>query len=214
MYLFMMDLQLFATDEGGATGGTDTQGHTGGTETDETEAKGDALTADDVQRMIQSETDRVRTEYVQKLRAAEAERDELKKQAMSEQERQQYEAEQRAKELEEKDRLLRKRELELYAVDQLRAKELPLEFRDFVVADDEDATSARLDTLNKLFSEAVEKAVAARFAESGRVPKGGDGGKGGAKNPFSKDHWNRTEQMRLMKENPELAKRLKAAAGG
>src|SRR5690606_36593585 len=33
------------------------------------------------------------------------------------------------------------------------------------------------------------------------------------KNPFSKEHWNLTEQGKLYKENPELYKHLKAQAG-
>src|SRR5690625_265535 len=126
--LFAFDLQLFATDESDTGGGTETQDDAGRTEGDGNHTP-EPLTEEAVRKMIQSETDRVRTEYVKKLKALEAERDELKKQAMSEQERQQFEAEKRAEELEEKDRLLRQRELALYAVDALREKDLPIEFR-------------------------------------------------------------------------------------
>jgi hypothetical protein len=41
---------------------------------------------------------------------------------------------------------------------------------------------------------------------------GGTGG-GGSKNPFTKDGWNMTEQGRIAKENPVLAKTLAANAG-
>ncbi len=41
---------------------------------------------------------------------------------------------------------------------------------------------------------------------------GGVGGKGPVKNPFRKETWNLTEQMKLMKSDPQLAQRLKAAA--
>jgi hypothetical protein len=41
---------------------------------------------------------------------------------------------------------------------------------------------------------------------------GGVGNKGSAKNPFRKDTWNLTEQMKLQKSDPGLAARLKAAA--
>jgi hypothetical protein len=40
---------------------------------------------------------------------------------------------------------------------------------------------------------------------------GGRGGRGG-KNPFKRESWNLTEQMRLMKTDPALAGRLKASA--
>jgi hypothetical protein len=33
-----------------------------------------------------------------------------------------------------------------------------------------------------------------------------------AKNPFRKETWNLTEQMKLLKSDPQLAARLKAAA--
>jgi Phage minor structural protein GP20. len=38
--------------------------------------------------------------------------------------------------------------------------------------------------------------------------------KGGIKNPWSKEHFNLTEQGRILRENPELAEQLKAQAGG
>jgi len=43
---------------------------------------------------------------------------------------------------------------------------------------------------------------------SGHTPASGRS----TKNPFSKEHFNLTEQARLMKENPELAKKLKSQA--
>jgi len=41
---------------------------------------------------------------------------------------------------------------------------------------------------------------------------GGVGNKAPVKNPFRKDTWNLTEQMKLQKTDPQLATRLKAAA--
>jgi hypothetical protein len=41
---------------------------------------------------------------------------------------------------------------------------------------------------------------------------GGVGGNRSVKNPFRKDTWNLTEQMKLLKTDPQLAARLKAAA--
>jgi len=41
---------------------------------------------------------------------------------------------------------------------------------------------------------------------------GGAGGNKSAKNPFRKESWNLTEQMKLQKTDPQLAARLKAAA--
>ena len=43
-------------------------------------------------------------------------------------------------------------------------------------------------------------------------PAGGVGGAGNV-NPFTKEHWNMTEQGKLLKSNPEEAKAMAAAAG-
>lgn len=47
----------------------------------------------------------------------------------------------------------------------------------------------------------------------GAGSSGGGGGGGGMKNPWAKDSFNLTEQGKILKEKPELAKRLKAEAG-
>jgi hypothetical protein len=48
----------------------------------------------------------------------------------------------------------------------------------------------------------------------GGAASNGSGGVGNrsVKNPFRKESWNLTEQMKLQKTDPQLAKRLKAAA--
>ena len=47
---------------------------------------------------------------------------------------------------------------------------------------------------------------------AGNPAGGGTGSSRSAKNPFRKETWNLTEQMRLTKSDPGLAARLKAAA--
>lgn len=57
------------------------------------------------------------------------------------------------------------------------------------------------------------------FANGGTSGGGGNerpgsgGSGGGTKNPWSKDHFNLTEQFKIEKANPQLAKRLQAEAG-
>jgi len=46
----------------------------------------------------------------------------------------------------------------------------------------------------------------------GREPNNTGGTPPGTKNPWSKEHFNLTEQGRLLRENPELAKKLMASA--
>jgi len=45
------------------------------------------------------------------------------------------------------------------------------------------------------------------------VAPGNPNGGGGKPNPFSKEHWNLTEQGKIFREDPELYKQLKAQAG-
>lgn len=52
-------------------------------------------------------------------------------------------------------------------------------------------------------------------SNSPQIVAGGNPNGGGniTKNPFTKEHWNLTEQGKLFKENPDLYKHLKASAG-
>lgn len=58
-----------------------------------------------------------------------------------------------------------------------------------------------------LFNIADDKGPGFKGAKPGE--KGDPGAGGGVKNPWSKEHFNLTEQGRLLKENPELAAQLK-----
>ena len=169
------------------------------------------LTMEDVQRMFQSETDKVRTEYSRKLKEAQAELERLKAEKMTEEEKAKYEQEKLQKELQEKEQALLQRELNLLAVDLLTEAKMPLEFKEFVVGVDEEATKAKVATLKKLWTDALEKAVQERFKEKGRNPHEPSDANS-VKNPWSKEHFNLTEQARLLRENPELAATLRQMA--
>lgn len=79
----------------------------------------------------------------------------------------------------------------------------------FVVRDDAEQTQQAVET----FISLVDKLADLRMKEKlkGRPPKK-DSQPGGFKNPFSKEHFNLTEQGRLLRTDPELYKRLKAQA--
>lgn len=214
-FLDRIDLQFFA--DGGNQDDNDAgddQGQEDTDDKDEGQDKDDKkpLTMEDVQRMIQSETDKVRTEYSQKLKDAKAEAERLAKEKMTEEEKAEFERQKLQKELEEKERALLERELNLLAVDLLTEAKMPLAFKPFVVGADEEATKAKVATLKNLFNSELEKAVQERFKEKGRNPHdtGGDGDT--TKNPWSKEHFNLTEQARLLRENPELAATLRQMA--
>lgn len=58
----------------------------------------------------------------------------------------------------------------------------------------------------------VEKDGTGAKFRGAKPPEGSDKGSSGQKNPWSKEHFNLTEQGRILRENPELAKQLQAAA--
>ena len=130
---------------------------------------------------------------------------------MTEEEKAEFERQKLQKELEEKERALLERELNLLAVDLLTEAKMPLEFKEFVVGVDEEATKAKVATLKKLWTDALEKAVQERFKEKGRNPHEPSDANS-VKNPWSKEYFNLTEQARLLRENPELAATLRQMA--
>ena len=212
-----MNLQLFAGD--GDNQEVQNPGDNQQPENEnQTQEQDKPLTLEEVQRMIQSETDKVRSEYSKKLKDAQAEAqrlateaERLAKEKMTEEEKAEFERQKLQKELEEKERALLERELNLLAVDLLTEAKMPLEFKEFVVGVDEEATKAKVATLKKLWTDALEKAVQERFKEKGRNPHEPSDANS-VKNPWSKEHFNLTEQARLLRENPELAATLRQMA--
>jgi len=86
-------------------------------------------------------------------------------------------------------------------------KQLPLDLIDFMVADTEENTNANITKLESVFMNTVNKMVDERLR--GNTP--GGGGTPPSNNPFTPGpNFNLTEQGRLFKENPTLAKSLMA----
>lgn len=84
--------------------------------------------------------------------------------------------------------------------------------------DDNGNVKAGLDDQVKALRESkaflfVEKDGTGAKFRGAKPPEGSDkGSSSGQKNPWSKEHFNLTEQGRILRENPELAKQLQAAA--
>lgn len=91
-------------------------------------------------------------------------------------------------------------------------KGLPVELVAYFVGQDEDSTVNNLTALENIWQQHLQKAVEEKFKESGRTPNPGGGGGSGQINPWKKETFNLTEQGRLLRENPELAKQLMAQA--
>lgn len=57
------------------------------------------------------------------------------------------------------------------------------------------------------------KAFIEAAGNSGGGAHGGGSGSGKVNNPWSREHWNMTEQARIFREDPERARKMAAAHG-
>lgn len=165
------------------------------------------LTAEDIQKMIQSETDKVRTEYSKKVKALEQEKEELAKEKMTEEEKAKFELEKREKELADREKELLKRDLTIKTVDLLKENELPLEFRDFLIGQDEDSTVRKVDTFKKLWKEEMKKAIDEVYKSNGRTIKKSTTDTNLTKEEFNKMSY--TEKLELYNNDKDLYRKLK-----
>lgn len=91
-------------------------------------------------------------------------------------------------------------------------KGLPVDLVAYFVGQDEESTTNNLTALENIWQQHLQKAVEEKFKDNGRSPNAGGGGGGGQINPWKKETFNLTEQGRLLRENPELARQLMAQA--
>lgn len=154
----------------------------------------------------------IKQRLVREKKAAEKAIKEAEKLAkMNEDQKKQYELEKLQKELEEY-----KKKDAYYALSKEASKMLSEkgitaddELLSFVVKDDAEGTQSSVNAFVALINTKVEEGV--KKALAGKPPKVNPNP--GLKNPFSKEHFNLTEQGRLKREDPERYKTLKALAG-
>jgi len=134
----------------------------------------EALKKEDIEKMIQSATDRVRTEYSQKLKEVEAEKEELQKQSMSEKQRAEFELEQQRKKNAETAAELAQRELALERVSIITELSIPRDLADFVQGKDRNDILSNAKNLMKSFETAVLQGINKRLAQDGEDPQSSD----------------------------------------
>lgn len=146
-----------------------------------------------VQRYVQSETDKVRTDYSQKLRAV---NDELTKYKPVEKTESEKALEQRIKLLEDREAELNAKERSQQIASKLKAKGLPEDLAQYIsVGDDIDADIDK-----------VGVALGNYFLNANYKPESHASNKGLTKEQFSRMSY--MERTKLYKENPELYKML------
>lgn len=95
-----------------------------------------------------------------------------------------------------------RKELTNKALKLAQEKSLPISLVDYFIGNDEESTINNLTALETVFSAQVESIVTERLKGGYKPPKDTNPP---VKNPFSKEHFNLTEQGKLMIENPTLA---------
>ena len=146
-----------------------------------------------VQKYVQSETDKVRTDYSQKLRTA---NDELAKYKPVEKSETEKALEARLKALEDKEAELNAKERSQTIASKLREKGLPEELASFInIGEDIEADV-----------EKVGSALGNYFLNSNYKPESHSNNKGITKEQFGRMSY--MERTKLYKENPELYKML------
>mgnify|MGYP000913116194 CR=1 FL=1 len=221
--LRFMDLQLFAEDSKDSgkdsdkgqnedTGKSQDKDSSKDTSKDSSKDK-KTLTQDEVNAIIQARlaTEKAKWEEDFKAKLGEAITEAEKLARMNAEQKAEYERQKKETELANREAEITRRELRAQALEALAEKGLPKQLADILVYTDAQSTNDSIVAVEKVFRAAVEAGVNERL--KGNPPAGGGTDNKGDKNPWSKEHFNLTEQGRIAKEDPALAARLRAAAG-
>lgn len=161
----------------------------------------------ELDELLQKEGDRRVTEALKKAEKKNADKvkEAQKLAAMNEQQKYEYELEQREKAIEAKEKALALAENKNEASKILAEKGISLQLVDFVVAEDADTMNANIQLLDKAFKASVKAEVEKRLG-SNSPKKNLPPEEGITKEAFKK--MSIMQQQQLFMENPELYKQL------
>lgn len=168
-------------------------------------------TEDEVAEMLQQETDRRVTQALAKQKA-QFEKDKAvaeKLKDMDEAQRKEYDLDQRLKAVKEREKEMALKENRMEASNVMLKRGLPLEFVDYLVADD---AETMLDNINK-FEGAFNAAVQVAVNKKVSTPSPGSGQSTNTSAAVSKEQFQKmtlAQQSELYRKDPELFKTLSA----
>lgn len=123
------------------------------------------------------------------------------------------EQEKRIKALEQKlaqeENARKRQEIEKKALLLLSENNLPADLVDYISASDDNELNAKFQNLKSALDKWTGQQNEEKFRNAGRNPRKPASLTDGTKNPWSKETWNLTEQGRLLRDDPELAKYFK-----
>ena len=181
MHNNFFDIQRLAEGVEGTTEGQPSQAPTtaGAPETAEVaaESKQEAKPEIDIDAKISEAIGKVQKSFEDMLKkreaAAKKEAERLSK--LSDEERQKAELENGRKELELKEKELQRKELMLEMTKVLAERKIPVQFMEYLLADDNESTLERITTFEKAYKSAIELAVNEKL--KGKTPPAGTGNK-------------------------------------
>lgn len=171
-----------------------------------------------LEKKIQQAVDRATNKLGNDNKALREELDKLRKEKLTAEELKALEDAEKEKDLAAREAAIKEAENKLYAVKAIKkaglddGSESALDILALVNAGDEETIEANIKALKSLVDRLVKAEVEKTFKDNGRNPeRGADGGTDN--NPYADATFNLTKQCELEATNPELAKKLKAAAG-
>lgn len=197
-----------ANGVGGAGGEGTTEHNTGGEGTTEPNT-------DDFERLLKARLDEAMEEERKKNAKLSKELEKMKREKLTADELKKYDDEKRESELAEREHSVMIAENKLYAIEQL--KEIGLDdgskesmgLIDLILSEDREKIKSNIKALDTIIKAKVKSEVEKVFKDNSRVPEK-SGSNGYTTNPYAKETFNLTEQMKLEVENPELASKLQS----
>ena len=168
--------------ETGTAGATGTE-ETKGTQTTETKAQEQTketqqpMTAEEINKLIQSGIDKSTAELGKKIATLQKENETLKKEKMTADELKEFEMSERQKALDEKERVVTEQANRIYAIKAANAAGLDLgkdlERLDLIMGDNEEIINTKVKAVKAMIDTLVAEKVSQTFKTNGRDPNGG-----------------------------------------
>ena len=170
-FLFPLNIQLFADDGSGNDSGNDGQGNNdqvndGQGNDGQTCLEPKVFSQEEVDKIVQGRIAKERKSWEKQLQEQQTEAQKLEK--MSEKEKKKYQEEKRIKDLDDREAAITRRELTAQAKVQLADKGIPTELAEILILTDADSCKKSIETVEKAFQTAVQRAVEERI--KGREP--------------------------------------------
>lgn len=167
-FMFPLDIQLFADDNSGDGSGNDDDQGTGQDNQDSGEGGQETktFTQEELDKIVQGRIAKERKAWEKHLEDEKTEAQKLE--TMSEKEKKKYQEEKRIKDLDDREAAITRRELTAQAKVQLADKGIPTELAEILILTDADSCKKSIETVEKAFQTAVQRAVEERI--KGREP--------------------------------------------